>query len=409
MKLFSKRLIKSNVHFTKPILSRAFNFSSSTTITVPEISVDYLIIGGGVVGLSIAERLSRRKGKSTLLVEKNSRLGEETSSRNSEIIHAGIYYPNDFLKTKLCIRGKDLLYSLLTSVSSIPFLRVGKWIVAQDNETEISYLRNLYNKSKELQVEVYFLSQKEIKLKEPYIHAKEVLDSPTTGIFDSHSLMNYLECKIEDQGGDIALKHKVINIVKSLQGNGYLIQIENDSSSLKIHSKNVINSAGLFSDKIANYLLPSTHHYKLYYVKGHYFCYRGDAKINHLIYPVPPKNLVNMGTHLTLDLSGRIRFGPDALYQDNPSDYSLNDARIDSFADAVKTYMPSIKKENLYPDYTGIRPKLQEPGGPFRDFIIKEEIDHDLEGFVNLVGIESPGLTSSLAIAEMVDEILLDK
>ncbi|CAB5132076.1 FAD dependent oxidoreductase [Rhizophagus irregularis] len=410
MKLFSARLIKHNVHFTRPILPRVFYFSSSTTITVPEISVDYLIIGGGVVGLSIAERLSRRKGKSVLLVEKNSRLGEETSSRNSEVIHAGIYYPNDSLKTRLCIRGKNLLYSLLSSVSSIPFSRVGKWIVAQDNEAEISYLQNLHNKSKEIQVETYFLPQTKINLIEPYINAKEVLVSPTTGILDSHSLMNYFECKLKDQGGDIALKHKVGNIIRSPQGKGYFIQIENDKSSLfTIYSKNVINSAGLFSDKIANYLLPPAHHYKHYYVKGHYFGYRGVVKTNHLIYPVPPKNLVNVGTHLTLDLSGRIRFGPDVLYQDDPDDYSLNDDRIDSFADAVKTYIPSIKKENLYPDYTGIRPKLQGPGEPFRDFIIKEEIDHGLEGFVNLIGIESPGLTSSLSIAEMVDEILLDK
>lgn len=168
--------------------------------------------------------------------------------------------------------------------------------------------------------------------------------------------MNYFECKIKDQEGDIALKHKVGNIIKSPQGKGYLIQIENDSSTLlTIYSKNVINSAGLFSDKIANYLLPPAHHYKLYYVKGHYFGYRGGVKINHLIYPVPPKNLVNIGTHLTLDLSGRIRFGPDVLYQDDPNDYSLNDDRIDSFVDAVKPYIPSIKKENIYPDYTGIR------------------------------------------------------
>ncbi|CAG8480561.1 12025_t:CDS:2 [Funneliformis caledonium] len=408
-----------NCRFTKFILPTHYNFpinSSSlrkrciTSIT-PEISVDYLIIGGGVVGLSITERLSRRKGKSVLLVEKNSRLGEETSSRNSEVIHAGLYYPNDSLKTKLCIRGKHLLYDLLSSTSSIPFARVGKWIVAQDFEEE-QYLRELYEKSKQIQVETYFLPQSEISAKEPYISGKQVLVSPTTGIIDSHSLMNYFEWKIKEQEGDIALRHKVVDIKRCSQDKGYLVQIENENLMITIRANSVINSAGLFSDKIANYILPPTHYYKLYYVKGHYFAYRNrenPIKVNHLIFPVPPRNLTNLGTHLTLDLQGKIRFGPDVLYQNSPNDYTMNHDRIHSFVDAIKTYIPSIKQEHLYPDYTGIRPKLQGPEEPFKDFIIKEEIEHGLKGFVNLVGIESPGLTSSLAIAEMVDEILLDK
>ncbi|KAF0484540.1 FAD dependent oxidoreductase [Gigaspora margarita] len=435
--LYSSLSTKSNSHF-----------DSSFSLSQPlDVSVDYLIIGGGVVGLAIAERLSKRKGKSTLLVEKNFKVNEETSSRNSEVIHAGLYYPNNSLKTHLCIRGKRLLYSLLFSNYSgqinyndstiddsfiidsslvsasfeksksltIPYYRTGKWIVAQ-NDDESTYLTALQEKSTIIGVPTYFLSEKLQKSQEPHVNAIRVLVSPTTGIIDSHAFINWLEWKIEDNNGNIAVNSKVTNIIPGNDGDnrGYIVEITSASSTpkTKIFAKSVINSAGLYSDKIANMILPPSHHYKLYHVKGHYYGYRGsDLKVNHLIYPVPPKNLANLGIHLTLDLNGRIRFGPDVLYIQRSDDYEINDdeSRKDTFFNAVKTYLPTIKIDKLYADYTGIRPKLSGPGEPFKDFVIKEEIDCGFDGFVNLVGIESPGLTSSLAIGEMVDNILKDR
>ncbi|CAG8750864.1 21547_t:CDS:2, partial [Cetraspora pellucida] len=424
-------------------------FGSSFSPLQPlDASVDYLIIGGGVVGLSIAERLSKRKGKSTLLVEKNSRVNEEISSRSSEVIHSGLYYPINSLKTRLCIRGKRLLYSLLFSNHSnqinyndsptddsfiidsllvpnsldnsksltIPYYRIGKWIVAQ-NDDEYTYLTAIHEKSTNIGIPTYFLSEKFQKSQEPHVNALHVLVAPTTGIFDSHAFMNWLEWKIIDNNGDISVNSKVTNIISGHDGDksGYIVEITSTSSTsakIKIFANSVINSAGLCSDKIANLILPHSHHYKIYYVKGHYYRYHGsDIKVNHLIFPVPPKNLVNLGTHLTLDLNGSIRFGPDVLYVQRPDDYGMSDDenRKDTFFNAVKTYLPRIKKDRLYADYAGIRPKLSGPGEPFRDFVIKEETECGLDRFVNLVGIESPGLTSSLAIAEMVDNILKDR
>ncbi|CAJ0644178.1 14064_t:CDS:2, partial [Entrophospora sp. SA101] len=343
----------------------------------PDFSVDYLIIGGGVVGLAITNRLSStRKNKRILLVEKNSKL------------------------------GKQLLYELLSSSNLLPYKRIGKWIVAQNEDSQINYLHQLKKKSDDLGVTTYFLSQSEIQSQEPFVNAKEVLVSTTTGIFDSHQFIEWLECKILEKNHqnddndnssnscDIIKKSKVVNITAAVNdGDGYIVEILNPGGNKTyVHSKIVINSAGLFSDKIANLLMPKEHHYKLYHAKGHYYAYRYNSsvstvniKVNHLIYPIPPKNLSSVGIHLTLDLANKIKF-------------------------VVQAYLPHVKKGNLFADYAGIRPKLQGPNEPFRDFVIKEESEHGLNGFINLVGIESPGLTSSLAIAEMIDvEILKDR
>ncbi|CAG8443619.1 9691_t:CDS:2 [Ambispora gerdemannii] len=388
---------------------------------LPEFSVDYLVIGGGVVGLAIANRLSCRNHRKTLLVEKNA------SSRNSEIIHAGIYYSGDSLKTRLCIRGKELLYSLLSSSSShIPYRRVGKWIVSED-ESQTEYLHTLKKNADLLGVETYFLAKHEQERQEPDVRADEVLVSPTTGIFDSHAYMRWLETKIREQDGDLALHSQVVGIEKDY--NEYKVEIATSTdqisspltTSIIISARIVINAAGLHADKIAEMILPTPSIYKIYYVKGHYYGYRGrDINVNRLIYPVPPKNLVNLGTHLTLDLAGKIRFGPDVQYVDSPYDYDIVDeddskenkspSVKEQLYRSINSYLPKIREDALYADYTGIRPKLQAPGESFRDFIIQEETKYGLEGFINLIGIESPGLTSSLAIGEMVaDEILADR
>ncbi|CAG8672798.1 9166_t:CDS:2, partial [Acaulospora colombiana] len=300
---------------------------------------------------------------------------------------------------------------------TIPFYRIGKWIISQNDE-ESSYLVALHKKSKHIGVETYFLSKERQELLEPSVKAKDVLVSPTTGIFDSHAFMSWLEWVFQDRGGDLVLNSEVTNIYRGNfgSGDGYVVEIidtdsvtqfsTNSSSKTqktRIFSPVVVNTAGLYSDRIANMLLPPEYHYKLSYVKGHYYGYRGGEalKVKHLLYPVPPRNLRSLGIHLTLDLNGKIRFGPDVLYVDTPNDYGMNDKRENIFFEAVRNYLPNIRKEGLYADYAGIR-----SSEPFKDFVIKEEIERGLKGFVNLTGIESPGLTSSLAIAEMVDIML---
>ncbi|KAI9280190.1 L-2-hydroxyglutarate dehydrogenase [Umbelopsis sp. AD052] len=371
----------------------------------PDVEVDNLVIGGGVVGLAVAERLVRQRSReSTILVERHSRFGEETSSRNSEVIHAGLYYPEDSLKTKLCIRGKNMLYTLLQD-TNIPYKKLGKWVVAE-NEDQTDYIKNLHEKSKRIGVPTYFMTADEARKEEPEVFAHSVLVSPTTGIIDSHSYMEYLESSFSSSGGDIALGSEVRSIRTALTGD-YLVEVATPPTSDKptlVLAKHVFNSAGLHADKVANMLTPNS--FKLYYAKGQYFGYRNKSPVRRLIYPCPEKNLAGLGTHLTLDMAGRCKFGPDVLYVDGSDDYAVadDDQKLEQFVEAVRKYYPNVDKSSLYPDYAGIRPKLAGPGGSFQDFIIREEAD--FKNFYNLIGIESPGLTSSLAIAEYVVDLM---
>ncbi|KAF7730237.1 hypothetical protein EC973_002480 [Apophysomyces ossiformis] len=398
----------SKLRTTCPQVARSFS-----TLQAPHVEVDNLVVGAGVVGLAIAESLTRiRASDTTIIAEKNKYVGEETSSRNSEVIHAGIYYPPESLKTKLCIRGNRLLYELL-SRTSIPYRRLGKWIVAQSPE-QTKYLETLHDKAASLGVETYFCSEEDRLQQEPHIRAQSVLVSPSTGIIDSHALMDYLQQQIVHNGGDIALCTAVTNMRPASTMPGYLVELVTRSSSAYeektvVLAKRVFNAGGLHADKISNMLMPGR--YKLHYAKGHYYTYRNPVSVNHLIYPCPEKNLAGLGTHLTLDMAGKIKFGPDVQYIDNPYDYNVPDEESmdkSCFTKAIQEYLPSINKDSLKPDYAGIRPKLAGPGEPFRDFIIKEEADSGHDNFFNLVGIESPGLTASLAIADYVGQLIKD-
>ncbi|TPX37240.1 hypothetical protein SmJEL517_g01105 [Synchytrium microbalum] len=387
----------------------------ATVALDPDFTVDHVVIGAGVVGLAVAERLSRRPNTSTLVLERHAQFGYETSSRNSEVIHAGIYYPPTSLKTKLCIRGRELMYQTCAD-ARIPFKKMGKWMVAVESE-ESEYLHQMKDKADKLGVPTTWLTRQQIVDGEPNLVAKEVLFSPETGVLDSHAFMEYLEARLKNQEGDIIYRHPVESI-SSARGGGYLIRVGGPTPSL-IKTRILVNSAGLYSDRIAAFLLPE--HYgpgtanQIRYTKGHYYGLRGSSTLVHrLIYPCPEKqareNVTYLGVHCTLDLTGRLRFGPDALYVDRPDDYKVNDADevyLTGFHAAIKRYLPSVRKDDLYPDYTGIRPKLSGYGEPFRDFVIKEESDRGFPGFLNLVGIESPGLTSSLAIAEHIETQLL--
>ncbi len=368
-----------------------------------EIDFEYVIIGAGVIGLACAMELSK-SSSNILLIEKHSHFGEETSSRNSEVIHAGIYYPHNSLKAKLCVVGNKSLYKWCDEYK-VPYNKIGKFIVAVNKE-EQEELENIRFKAHQNgSTNVTNFPIREFNILEPNIKANSVLWSSDTGIINSHKLMESYKNVAEANGVSFAFNHNLINIIKVQKG--YKLEISSGNDTFEITSEKVINSAGLYSDKIAEIagIEIEKEKYKLHFAKGNYFKLKSGKKnlANHLIYPVPPKNISGLGIHITLDLEGEIKFGPDVEYLENKiQNYNVDSNLRDKFYDSISQYVIGINKEDIYPDQSGIRPKLQAKGEAFRDFIIKEESDKGLNGFVNLIGIESPGLTCSLEIAKMV-------
>ncbi|ELR21408.1 L-2-hydroxyglutarate dehydrogenase, mitochondrial precursor, putative [Acanthamoeba castellanii str. Neff] len=375
-----------------------------------DLSVKHLVIGGGVVGLATAARLSREG--STILLEKNTVLGEEVSARNSEVLHAGLYYPEDSLKTKLCILGKLMLTEACKQYS-LPWKNTGKWVVAQNDE-ESKFLADLEVKAKRLGVPLHFISEATRLAEEPKVRCKEALVSPSTGILDSHAIMQFFEGRITaNEDSNIVTHTKAVSIAKS--DSGYLVDtVDREGERCLIEADSVVNCAGLYADLVAQMALGDAFpaHYRQYYCKGNYYAYSRKTLVSRLIYPVPEKNLKGLGVHVTIDLAGHMRFGPDAFYIDRPTDpwaapdYTVYEYHLDDAHKAITKYLPEVKRDALYADYSGIRPKLAGPGEPFRDFLIEEESARGFPGLVNLLGIESPGLTSSPAIAEHVAEKL---
>ena len=366
--------------------------------------VDITIIGAGVVGLAIAYELSQNTKKDILLVERHESFGKETSSRNSEVIHSGIYYPHDSLKAKLCVEGKNLLYEFCEKYN-VPYKKCGKLIVAVD-ESELENLNFLYENGRNNSVsDLKLLEKKQIKKFIPELNALAAIFSPSTGILDTHKFMQKLEFLIKQNGGSILYNNEVVKIEKI--NNGYKLTLKDVNNNInEIISEIVINSAGLSSDKIAQ--MVGINDYKLYYCKGEYFKLGQKYKnlTEYLIYPVVDKNFHSLGIHTVLDLSGNIKLGPNSFYVDE-IDYSVDETHIDEFYYGIKKFFGFIKKEDLTPDTSGIRPKLQGPTDAFKDFVIKEESDKGYKNFINLVGIESPGFTSALAIARYVKKLLI--
>lgn len=370
--------------------------------------IDVLIIGAGVVGLAVAAELSRQSNDlSLLLLERHSKFGQETSSRNSEVIHSGIYYPTGSLKAKLCVEGNQHLYQFCRKWE-IPHKRIGKLIIAR-NEKETLALESilaqgLMNGVKDLEL----LDRDQIKKLEPNISAVAAILSPSTGIIDSHQLMLRLEWMALEQGAMIAYNHEVIGI--DSKGNGYYVTYRNPTGQLEsIHCGWLINCAGLNSDQIFSLLGINLDEigYRIYPCKGEYFCMSNtkSAFVSRLIYPPPLKELEGLGIHATKTLDGRLRFGPNAFYIET-LDYDVNINHAQEFYSAVNPYMPFLNYTDLQPDMAGIRPKIQGPGEPFRDFIVCHEVERGFERLINLIGIESPGLTSALTLAEMVRGII---
>lgn len=369
------------------------------------------MIGGGVVGLATATPLAPRS--STLLLERHPSLGTETSSRNSEVIHAGLYYPASSLKTALCIRGRKQLYDFCAS-RGVAHRKTGKWVVAQ-NERQREALEKVYEHARKVGVPVRWVGKEEIEREGEGVRAAAgCLESPETGIVDSHGLMLALAGQFEESGGTIALNSSVTNITPlGTNGSaGWEITVTDPTSGEEstITTDVLINAAGLGAAKIHNMIAPPENQMALYFAKGNYFSYSSSTpRISRLIYPAPEPGTAGLGTHLTLDLAGRVRFGPDVEWVDSPDELSVSTGNLEAAVKDIRAYLPGIDPEALQPDYVGIRPKLAARGAVaegkgFRDFVVRKE--EGFEGWVNLLGIESPGLTSSLAIGDEVKRML---
>jgi len=361
---------------------------------------DAVVIGAGAVGLSCAKYLVEH-GCSTLVVESEASFGTGTSSRNSEVIHAGIYYEQNSHKAHLSVRGKHLLYEYCLS-RGIPHKKIGKWIVAQ-NETQAQKLYQLQKVGKSNGVEdLQFLSLQTISTGEPSLKACDVLYSPSTGILDSHAYMQSLTNDIEIAGGVIVYKTPFEK--GQVAAHGFEVRLGGVDPTT-VNARYLINAAGLYAVGVARDIegLSNNHIPQACFAKGSYYSYMGQVPFQRLIYPVPEKG--GLGIHLTLDMGGQARFGPDVEWIEK-IDYKVNDRSRQKFAQAIQTYWPACDPSKLTPTYSGIRPKLGTPQQFSSDFVIQTEQDHGVAGLINLFGIESPGLTASLAIAERVSSIV---
>lgn len=367
---------------------------------------DVIVIGGGVVGLACAAFLSEKF--STLVIERNQSFGQETSSRNSEVIHSGIYYPPGTLKAKLCVEGNHSLYEWCRKYN-IPHKMIGKFIVATQS-SEIQYLEQLYSNAKANNVEeIYFVSAEEIQKIEPNVCALAGLWSPRTGIVDSHRLMESLYVKATSKNCMFAFRHNVIGI--EFSGEIYKVYAQTEGGEVfSTTSRFVVNSAGLESDTIAKLLGLNIGElgYNLQWAKGHYFRIKPSKShlAKHLIYPTPPKDSSFLGVHLTVELDGNLKLGPDLVYlRKREQDYSVPINLAIAFYQAASKYLKGIELEDLVPDQAGIRPKLLKFSN-YPDFIIKEETQNGFPGFINLIGIDSPGLTCCLEIGKLVYNLI---
>lgn len=366
-------------------------------------NADITIIGGGVIGLAIARTLAS-PDKQIFILEQEKQFGAGISSRNSEVIHAGIYYSSDSLKAKLCVSGKEQLYRYCQQ-RDIPHKKTGKLIVAQ-HAGEITALQTIEKQAHQNGVnDLRWWDKEKLLIEEPQIKADLALLSPSTGIIDSHALMQSLLADAESNGAQLVCHCKATRI--QAMKNGFQIHVDSNGEPYQFYSRAVINAAGLEAPLLAHtieglekHLIPA-----LYYCKGSYFSYSAPPPFKHLIYPVPEANNQGLGIHATLDLSGQIRFGPDTEYI-STEDYPVNPLLREKFAQAIQRYFPTLQAEKLSSAYAGIRPKLAAPNSPAQDFQIQSAQQHGLAGLIQLFGIESPGLTASLAIAKQVADTL---
>jgi L-2-hydroxyglutarate oxidase LhgO len=357
------------------------------------------IIGAGVVGLAVAARISE-KNEGVYVFEKNARFGQETSSHNSAVIHSGIHYPKNTLKAKLCVKGNSMLYEICEKYR-IPYKRLGKLTVAIEEE-EINELEKLMKAGDENGVEgMKFLEKEEVKKHEPNVEVEKALLTPSTGILEPDELMHHFHAQAHKNNAVLATETEVTTIRKLKDG--YEIDGVSVGEKFNVTVKTVVNCAGLYSDKVAAMVGLDVDKlgYRLYPCKGDYFRVVGKPPVKMLVYPVPKGP--GLGIHLTPDLGGSVRLGPNAYYV-NSINYEV-ESNEKEFREDVERFLPTIRQHQIQVDSSGIRPKLQGPKDGFKDFVIRHEADKGLFGFINLVGIESPGLTAAPAIGEFVSDI----
>lgn len=366
--------------------------------------MDCLVIGAGVVGLAIARRIAL-EGREVLLVDKESSIGTQTSSRNSEVIHAGIYYPKGSLKAQLCVAGKEMLYDYCAK-HHLPFKACGKLIVATSDD-QIARLQEIKNQAQLNGVDdLRFIGSVELNKLEQAIVGKAALLSPSTGVLDSHAYMLQLQADLEANGGQCVFNSE-LQITGQDEGG---VELTLNGGEALIRTKCCINSAGLNAQPLVNDspAISIAELPKAFFAKGSYFAYSGAAPFDHLVYPVPEPG--GLGVHLTLDMQGAAKFGPDVEWLDvtdvEQIDYKVDPKKREQFHAEVSKYWPAVELDKMHADYSGVRPKIVPPGNMAADFSIQGPADHGVAGLVNLLGIESPGLTSSLAIAEYVYSIL---
>ena len=362
------------------------------------------VIGAGAVGLAITARLAGRF-PDLILLERREHHGPETSSRNSEVIHAGMYYAPGSLKARLCVEGNRLLYEYCEKYD-VPYRRLTKIIVAMIPD-EVAHLERILASGRANGVELKMISGERSRELEPNVPAVAALFSPNTGVISAHGLMDALLHEARTKGATFQSSAEVIGLEKG--NHDYRISIKTPGGIESFTSERVINAAGLECDTIAGLagIDPDAAGYRLHYCKGSYFSVAASKAgvVSRLVYPVP--TTVSLGVHALVDIAGRLRFGPDAEFLTQRTiDYKIAAEKRAVFARGVQRLVPSLTEDDLSPDLSGIRPKIQAPGEPPRDFIIRDETDRGFPGFIDLIGIESPGLTACLAIARQVEGLL---
>ena len=358
--------------------------------------IDCVVVGAGVVGLAIARALAR-SGRDVLVLEAEQAIGTGISSRSSEVIHAGLYYPQGSAKARWCVEGRQLLYEYCAQ-HGVEHRRCGKLIVATD-EAQRSRLRQIESAAHANGVtDLRWLEAAEARELEPALSCVAALHSPSSGILDSHGLMLSLLGEIEQAAGSVVCRAPVIG--GRAERGMILVEAGAANESVSLAVSIVINSAGLGAQEVARRLGVSPQFIPpLYYAKGSYFSLGGRAPFERLIYPVPEPG--GLGVHLTVDLAGRARFGPDVEWVEQP-DFGVDPRRSARFYEAIRRYWPALPDSSLQPAYAGIRPKITAPGEPAADFVMQGPDAHRIPGLINLFGIESPGFTASLAIARAV-------